>query len=168
MAASIELYLIRHAPAEERGLSWPDDGRRPLSEDGVNRMRKAARGLVRLDVTFDIVLASPLLRARQTADIVARAFETPPPIKLAGSLAPGASYAMFAADLEKHARWTRIALVGHEPGLGHLAAKLVGARRAFEFQKGAVCRIDVGSIPPPSSGTLRWLLTPAMLRAIRA
>jgi phosphohistidine phosphatase len=168
MAALVELYLIRHAPAEERGAAWPDDSRRPLSEDGVERMRKAARGLVRLGATFDIVLASPLLRARQTADIVARAFETPPTIKLAGSLAPGASYAMFAADLEKHARWTRIALVGHEPDLGHLAARLVGARRAFEFKKGAVCRIDVASIPPSGSGALRWFLTPAMLRAVRA
>jgi phosphohistidine phosphatase len=65
MPDSIELYLIRHAIAEERGDKWPDDAKRPLTLEGTARMRKAAKGLVRLGVKFDVVLTSPLVRARQ-------------------------------------------------------------------------------------------------------
>ena len=70
-----EIYLIRHAIAEERSDAWPDDAKRPLTEDGISRMRKAARGAVRMGVSFDVILASPLVRTRQTAEVVAAAFD---------------------------------------------------------------------------------------------
>jgi phosphohistidine phosphatase SixA len=70
-------------------------------------------------------------------------------------------------ELEKHARRARIALVGHKPGMGELAARLMGTRRPLEFKKGAVCRIDLESIPPAGPGTLKWLLTPKILRELR-
>ena len=92
MPGPYELYLIRHGVAEERGDAWPDDAKRPLTEDGIARMRKSARGLARLGVTFDVVLTSPLVRARQTADIVASAFDPRPSIVTIDSLAPGGSY----------------------------------------------------------------------------
>src|ERR1035437_7167281 len=167
MAGPYELYLIRHGLAEDRGEAWPDDTKRPLSEEGMSRLRKEARGLARLGVSLDIVLTSPLARARQTAEIVAAAFDPRPPIASADSLAPGAQYAAVVADLEKHARKTRIALVGHEPNLGDLAAGLVGARHPIQFKKGAVCRIDVAALSPAGPGSLRWFLTPKVMRAIR-
>jgi phosphohistidine phosphatase len=161
------LYIVRHAVAEERGPKWRDDGKRPLTEEGIRRMRRAVKGLVRLGVTLDVVLTSPLVRARQTADIVASAFEAPAPVVSIDSLLPGAPYAALLADLHAHALRTRIALVGHEPGIGRIAARLVGSRRPFAFKKGAVCRIDVQSIPPAGTGALRWFVTPAILRAVR-
>lgn len=167
MAGPFQLYLIRHAIAEERGERWPDDTRRPLSDEGSAQMRRAARGLAALGVTFDVVLASPLVRARQTAEIVAAAFEDAPPIVVADSLAPGGSYADVVADLGKQSGQRRMALVGHEPDIGALAARLAGSRTAFAFKKGAVCRIDVDSMPPAGSGVLRWFVTPAILRSIR-
>lgn len=162
----IELYLIRHAAAEERGPEWPDDARRPLTADGIARMKKAARGLKRLGVRFDVVLSSPLVRARQTADVVAGAFDEKPPLVIISSLAPGGRYADLLSDLQKQVRRTRIALVGHEPDLGRLAARLAGSRRALEFKKGAACRIDLEALPPERSGTLRWFLPPSILRVI--
>jgi phosphohistidine phosphatase len=162
-----ELYLIRHGVAEARGDKWPDDTKRPLTAKGAVRMRKAAKGLVRLGVKLDVVLTSPLVRARQTADIVAGSFDVRPPIVNAESLAPEGTYAGVLADLQRQGRRTRIALVGHEPNIGELAARLAGSRRAFEFKKGAVCRIDVESMPPGGPGTLRWFATPAMLKAIK-
>jgi phosphohistidine phosphatase len=167
MPGPYELYLIRHAIAAERGDAWPDDSKRPLTEDGIARMRKAARGLSRMDVTIDIVLTSPLVRARQTADIVATALDARPSVVNIESLAPGAAYASLVADLEKHARKPRIALVGHEPGIGELAARLIGSRHAIQFKKGAICRIDVDEIPPAGPGDLRWFLTPRILRAVK-
>ena len=81
--------------------------------------------------------------------------------------APEGSFAAVVAELTKHARRTRIALVGHEPNIGELAARLIGSRHAIEFKKGAVCRIDVEALPPSGPGDLRWLLTPKILRAIK-
>jgi len=167
MAAAYQLFLIRHGVAEERGDAWPDDAKRPLSEDGIERFQKSARGLARLDVWIDVVLTSPLVRARQTAEIVASAFDPRPSIITIESLAPGGSYASLVADLEKHGRKTRIALVGHEPAIGELGARLIGSRHSFEFKKGAVCRIDVDEIPPVGPGDLRWFLTPKVMASIK-
>jgi phosphohistidine phosphatase len=167
MAGPYELYLIRHGLAEARGDQWPDDTKRPLTEEGMSRLRKQARALARLEVTIDVLLTSPLVRTRQTAEILAAGLEPRPHIIAVDSLAPDGSYQAVVADLEKQARKTRIALVGHEPSIGELAARLIGARHAIEFRKGAVCRIDVTALPPSGSGALRWFLTPKFMRAIR-
>ncbi len=161
-----ELYLIRHGVAAERGPAWPDDAKRPLTEEGIGRMKKAAKGLKRLDVRLDVVVSSPLVRARQTAEVVAGVFDEMPPLVFTAALAPGGRYSDLLADLQTQVRRTRIALVGHEPDLGRLAARLAGSRRAFEFKKGAVCRIDVDALPPERSSTLRWFLPPSILRRI--
>jgi phosphohistidine phosphatase len=167
MPGPYELYLIRHAVAEERGDKWPDDTKRPLSDEGSRAMRKAARGLAGSGVTFDVMLTSPLVRTRQTAEVVAAAFDPRPPIVAVESLQPDGSYQAVLNDLQKQSRRCRIALVGHEPGIGELAARLVGSRHRFEFKKGATCRIDVETLPPSGPGTLRWFLTPKILRLIR-
>lgn len=167
MPGPYELYLIRHGVAEARGDKWPDDSKRPLSADGMSKMKKAARGLVRLDVALDVVLTSPLIRTRQTADIVAAELDQHPPIVNTEALAPGGDFTAVIAALEKQSRRTRIALVGHEPSIGELAARLIGSRHPIEFKKGAVCRIDVDEIPPNGPGDLRWLITSRMLRGIK-
>jgi phosphohistidine phosphatase len=167
MPGPYELYLVRHGLAEERGAKWPDDAKRPLSADGMSRMKKSARGLDRVDVKFDVILTSPLLRARQTADILSVEMDGHPPVVTIDSLAPGATAAALAADLEKQARKSRIALVGHEPGIGELAARLVGSRHPIEFKKGAIARIDIEQIPPSGPGDLRWMLPPKFMRALK-
>lgn len=167
MRNAYELYLIRHGIAEGRGEAWPDDSKRPLTEEGIARLRKGTRGLALLTPDLDVVLTSPFVRTRQTADIVASAFNPRPPIVAIESLAPDGTPQAVLADLEKQSRRTRIALVGHEPGIGELAARLAGSRHAFEFKKGAVCRIDVDTLPPAGPGTLRWCVTPKMLRCLR-
>jgi phosphohistidine phosphatase len=167
MPGPYEIYLVRHGVAEERGPKWPDDAKRPLSADGMSRMKKSARGLERFEVRLDVILSSPLVRARQTADILSGEMTGHPPIVNVESLSPGASYASLVADLEKQSRKTRIALVGHEPGIGELAARLIGSRHPIEFKKGAICRVDIEQIPPAGPGDLRWLLPPKFLRALK-
>jgi phosphohistidine phosphatase len=167
MPGPYELYLIRHAVAEQRGDAWPDDAKRPLSEDGMARMRKAVRGLARLDVTIDVILTSPLVRARQTAEIVAAGLTSRPSIVNVDALTPAGTFAALVADLEKHARKTSIAMVGHEPNIGEITARLIGSRHPIEFKKGAVCRIDVEQLPPHGPGDLRWFLPPRTLRSIK-
>ena len=167
MPGPYELYLIRHGMAAERGEAWPDDTKRPLTEEGMTRLRKAARGLAALGVSFEVVLTSPLVRTRQTAEIVAGVSDPRPPIVAIDSLTPEGSVQAVLADLEKQSRRKRVALIGHEPGIGEFAAKLAGSRHPFEFKKGAVCRIDVETLPIAGPGTLRWFLTPKILRMIK-
>jgi phosphohistidine phosphatase len=162
----IELYLIRHGVAAERGENYPDDTKRPLTQRGIQRLQREGKALVALDVAFDVILTSPLVRTRQTADTLADAFRARPQIVNADSLAPGGSHSAIIDDLAKHARKKRIAVVGHEPGIGELAARLIGLRRPIEFKKGTVCRIDVKSLPPVGPAQLRWLLTPRILRKL--
>jgi phosphohistidine phosphatase len=167
MPGPYQIYVVRHGLAEERGDAWPDDAKRPLTDEGMARMRKSMRGLSRLGLSLDVVLTSPLVRAKQTAEIVAGGVSPRPSIVTVDSLSPDGGFAAIVADLEKHARKTRIALVGHEPGIGELAARLIGSRHAIEFKKGAVCRIDLETLPPSGPGALRWLLTPRIMRAIK-
>ena len=163
---AFELYLIRHGVAAERGDNYPDDTKRPLTNEGVQKLRKEARALVALDIGFDVILTSPLVRTRQTAEVIAAVFRNQPPIVNMASLAPGSSHNSIIEELSKHHRRHRIALVGHEPGIGELAGRLLGVRRPLEFKKGAVCRIDVAALPPTGPGQLRWFITPRIMRKI--
>lgn len=164
--AMLELYLIRHGVAAERGKEWPDDSKRPLTPEGIARLRKSARGLAAIGVSFDQIVTSPLVRARQTADVFAEDLKNHPPIATSDALAPAGSSASVIQEITRHVRQARVALVGHEPNLGELAAQLIGARTPVEFKKGGICRIDFDMLPPKGGGMLRWFVTPKMLRAL--
>lgn len=164
--ADRRLYLVRHAPAEARGRAWPDDSRRPLTSDGRRRMRRAARGLRTLGVEFDLILTSPFVRARETAVILAGGTSGEPRLVEESWLEPGATPSAVIGGLRAYPRARRVALVGHEPDLGELAAWLVGATSAMTFSKGAVCRFDVTAWPPRPPATLKWFATSRLLRAV--
>lgn len=159
-----ELYLVRHALAAERGDDWPDDTKRPLTANGASRFRDVVSGLVWLGVAVDEILTSPLVRARQTADLLSARLPEHPPIKMVDELAPGHDVAQVIAELAKRVKRRRVAIVGHEPDLGELAAALVGAQRALPFRKGGVCRIDVSGLGSTRAGALIWFLPPKILR----
>jgi phosphohistidine phosphatase len=164
--AVLELYLIRHGIAAERGDDYPDDSKRPLTNEGIASLRKEVRALEALGISFDHIITSPLVRTKQTAEIFAQHLPSAPSLSTSDSLAPAGSPAGVIQDVVKHARKGRVALVGHEPNLGELAARLIGARTPIEFKKGGICRIDFEVLPPKGTGQLRWLVTPKMLRKI--
>jgi phosphohistidine phosphatase len=166
--AMLQLYLIRHGVAAERGKEWPDDSKRPLTPDGIARLRKSARGLDAIGVSFDQIVTSPLVRTRQTAEVLSEELKGKPPIVSADALAPAGSAAAVMQELARHVRHARVALVGHEPNLGELAAQFIGARAPLEFKKGGMCRIDFDVLPPKGSGALRWFLPPKVLRKLGA
>ena len=164
--AVLELYLIRHGIAAERGEEYPDDSKRPLTSSGMSKLRDEAKGLNELGVTFDLIITSPLVRTKQTAEIVAGTLKDKPQVITSDSLAPAGTPAGVVQELGKHARQARIALVGHEPNLGELAARLIGAKSPIEFKKGAICRIDFEVLPPKGTGQLRWFIPPRILRKL--
>lgn len=163
---AFQLYLIRHGVAAERGDEYPDDSKRPLTANGMSRLRKEARALDALGVAFDLIVTSPLLRTRQTADVIAEALKSKPSVVSSDALAPAGTPGAVMQELAKLAKKNSVALVGHEPNLGELAARLIGARRPLEFRKGGICRIDFESTPPKGIGHLRWFVGPRMLRKL--
>lgn len=169
-ATALELYLVRHAVAAERGPEYPEDATRPLTPEGIERFRKAVAGLRAIDVSLDLVLTSPFVRARETAELLCAGLKPKPKLTPVDALAPGGRPAHITAAVAQHTaagrRWSRVALVGHEPDLGELAARLLGARGSIAFKKGAVCRIDVDHAMPGGPGTLRWFLTPSVMRGL--
>jgi phosphohistidine phosphatase len=165
--ATLELYLIRHGIAAERGDAYPDDSKRPLTNQGINRLRKEAKALDDLGIAFDQIVASPLVRTRQSAEVLSESMKSKPPVATNDSLVPAGTPAGVIQELAKFVKkGSRIALVGHEPNLGELAARLIGARAPLEFKKGAVCRIDFEVLPPKGIGHLQWFLQPRMLRKL--
>jgi len=164
--STLELYLIRHGVAAERGEEYPDDSKRPLTSEGISRLRREAKAMNALDVTFDLILSSPLVRAKQTADIFAEDMKDTPPVTTTDALTPAGGPAAVIQELAKHMRKARIALVGHEPNMGELAAHLIGSKVPLPFKKGAICRIEFSVFPPKGKGQIVWFLPPRVLRKL--
>ena len=163
----MDVYLVRHAIAELRDATrWPDDSLRPLSADGVERFRRAARGLRRIVPTVDVVLASPYVRAWQTAELLRDDAGWPAPQRsfaLAGDRPPAAPL----DALRLHADRASVALVGHEPNLSWLASLLLAGDEgavSLELKKGAVVLLTVDAPFAPGTAVLRWSVSPRILR----
>jgi phosphohistidine phosphatase len=165
----MELLIVRHAIAFDRDAHrWPDDDERPLTARGLARARKAALGLKGISGRPTRVLASPLLRARQTAAILTQVAGWPRAIQC-HQLMPGVAPAGLLALISR-SRDERLALVGHEPGLGHLvSACLPGAPRtaAFSFRKMGAALLEFQGAPRAGRGELVWFLPPRVLRCVR-
>ena len=159
------LLIIRHAAAVPSGTPGIADDDRPLTPKGEAKFRLAANGLARITDRPDVLLTSPLPRARATADIAARAFKRLEP-RVEPALAHGGVEAILAA-LGHQPREATVAIVGHEPVLGALLARLLGAQEGeqFSFKKGGAALVD---LPEGPSGAARliWLLKPKILRAL--
>jgi phosphohistidine phosphatase len=164
----MDLYLVRHAIAEERdAVRWLDDADRPLSAKGVDRFERAARGLSTLVPSVDLVLASPFARAWHTAEILAKEAGWPPPVRteeLRSERTAGDAFAAIRAAAGAGA----IAAVGHEPNLSELAslAMLGTIALPVELKKGAVIAVTFEREVEPGRAYLRWLLPPKALRSL--
>jgi phosphohistidine phosphatase len=162
----MKVYLVRHAIAEARGPVWPDDNERPLTTRGITKMREIALRLADRGVQVGEIWTSPLVRARQTADVLAPLWTTARQVEIVNELAPGHAAARAGKvliDRSGSATAAAVALVGHEPDLGLLTAWLIGARSPLPFKKGGVARVDFDADISAGSGTLAWLVTPKLV-----
>jgi phosphohistidine phosphatase len=156
-----ELLLLRHGIAEERGPDKPD-AERALTAAGRLRTEAVLAQLVRLELGCTALVSSPLRRARQTAELACAA-GLAPALQLAGGLAPGGDPWPLLAGL---AAGQRLALVGHEPDLGLLAAALIGAGPGtVALKKAGVALMQLEEAPALSRprGRLRLLMGPRQL-----
>jgi phosphohistidine phosphatase len=165
----MDLLIVRHAIAFDRDRHrWHEDAARPLSPAGIRRARKAAAGLKKLSPRPQRLLTSPLVRARQTAQILTEVAGWPAPEE-APELSPGEP-ALAILDLLAKDRSRLTAVVGHQPGLGQLLAACLlgdGNPLPIEMKKNAVACVSFDGKPRAGHAALKWLATPRMLRALR-
>jgi phosphohistidine phosphatase len=163
----MDLYLLRHAIAVDRDSLWTGrDADRLLTKKGAKEMRRIARAMKDQGWSFDLILSSPFLRARETADIVADVFRQYERLMVSPHLKPGGSPEALVKEITgKYGNLKSVLLVGHEPYLSSLIATLVSGRNgvSLTMKKGGLCKVSTDSLRYGRCATLKWLLGPSQL-----
>jgi phosphohistidine phosphatase len=161
----MKIFLLRHADALDVAAS---DEERPLSPQGIKDMEKAAPAIAALTAPLELALASPLSRARETAQIALDAMANPPEIETVDFLSPSTPTELVIDRLNRYRGHDSIMMVGHEPLLSALGSLLLGSKQTvIEIKKGTLGCIEIGGLPIKSPGFLRWLVTSKQLRAMK-
>jgi len=156
----MQLYVVRHGIAVESGEGIPDDWR-PLTDKGRRRFQKMARAFAKLGRRLDLILTSPLVRAVQTAEILAGATDHGEVAVLAELDPKFDVKAVQKAIATRAEKVEAVAIVGHEPQLSSLLAALSKVSPAdLDLEKGAIVRIDVSTLTDGASADPRWWLKP--------
>ncbi|MGC1380314.1 MAG: phosphohistidine phosphatase SixA [Candidatus Baltobacteraceae bacterium] len=159
----MKCYFLRHGlaaePAEWRG----DDFDRPLTREGRERMEREAKAIADLALGLDVIVTSPLARARQTAEIVAQRLKMGARLIEDKRLGNGLGVDRLGALLAEHAGAESLMLVGHEPSMSATIGRLAGGA-GIELKKGALACVELAD-PSSRTGTLLWLLPPKVLSA---
>lgn len=165
----MELILVRHAKAEARDAnSWPDDDQRPLTAEGRAEQRAAARAMKMMGIKFDFLLTSPLLRARETADLLGKGYRWSEAPQVAEELGHGYDVAAIVKLLAKFPPGSSVAMVGHEPDLSDLTGALTtkDGRLNIAVKKSGVVGIEFDGPAEAGKGTLLFHLKPGHLRKL--
>lgn len=153
----MDIYLLRHGIAEDHATS---DARRELTEEGRQKLRDVMRVLKKAGVKPSLILSSPYVRARSTAEIAAEVLGCPEPIVQTGELVPEGDPAAVWSEIRSHRSERSLMLVGHQPLFGALSGYLLGSPDLYvDFKKGAVCAVEVAGFGPQPKGILKWMLT---------
>jgi len=167
----MNLYLLRHGIAVDRDpQSFPDDSRRPLTLKGEDRVKLIGEAMKALELSFDHILASPYLRASQTAELIVAVLGLKKVLEYRDELTPeGDPKALVRHVTKLEPAAEDVLLVGHEPWLSQFMSQLIsgGATASIDLKKGGLGKLE---IEPPirhsQCATLSWLLTPKQLAAM--
>ncbi len=158
----LDLFFLRHGQAVDIGAPGAStDRKRYLSERGIAIMERAVKGMKRIRGTFDLIVTSPYPRARQTADLVAKAYGLANRLVERPDLAPGADLAIVCEAVEPLEGQGRVLVVGHNPDLEEMVAQCLGMNFAadIKIKKGGLAIVRFEGPPIEGQGELRALLT---------
>ena len=158
---SLKLFFLRHGQAGNRHEWKGDDSQRPLTVEGKKRMEREAAGIRTLGLRLDLIVSSPLVRAYQTADIVARGQGEAVRLVSDDRVGPGFGPTHLAAIVGEHKRAQGVMLVGHEPDFSETISQVTGGSRLV-MKKGALACVELDD-PTSRQGRLVWLLPPKLL-----
>jgi|SRR5579863_1909588 phosphohistidine phosphatase len=157
-------YFLRHGIAVDPQAWHGSDDQRPLTPDGEKRMEREARAMADLDLDVDTIVTSPLLRARQTAEIVADRLHVRDGIVEDARVAHAFSAESVVAMLRERGGAGSVMFVGHEPSMSATVGRLVGDAR-IELKKGALAGVELDD-RSTARGTLICLIPPKILAAL--
>lgn len=167
----MDLYILRHGLAGVRSAAFPGgDSLRPLTVEGAEKMRRAARGMKAMELSFDLILSSPYTRAKQTAEIVANIFGLEKKLEFSPALAADGNPKDLVEELRRRqGKRKRVVLVGHEPYLGRLISLLVSGSTSLPItlKKGGLCKLSIDTMRYGRCANLEWLLTPRQMRRMK-
>jgi phosphohistidine phosphatase len=163
----MNLYILRHGIAVEHGApGYAKDADRPLTPEGERKLGEIAKAMLALDLAFDLILSSPYTRARQTAEIIAGAFNARKKLEFSNSLACGGDNKELVDYLKRRQPPPEnVLLVGHEPYLSGLVSLLVAGTGncCVVLKKGGLCKLSTESLKYGRCAALAWLLTPKQM-----
>ena len=160
----MNLYLLRHADAEP-AAGPGGDRERPLSAKGEAQSQRVGKALKALEIDFHAILTSPLLRARQTAEIVARSLRATARLRVCEALASGGATRQLIAELKRLGEQENILMVGHEPDMSRLISLLLAGEPPVdvEMKKAGLCYLELRQPIGGRCATLKWLVPPKLL-----
>lgn len=165
----MDIYIVRHGKAlDHADQRVTSDEMRWLIDEGRAEVETMAALLARLGVTPDLVLTSPLVRARQTAEIIAERLGAPAPT-ICDELAPGGSPAGVLAEIASHGKPKTVVAAGHMPGVAWLLGHLLHQDQncGIGFKTGAIARIGLPDADlAPGTGRLRWMIPPTVAQRL--
>jgi phosphohistidine phosphatase len=166
----MQLIFIRHAIAEDQkefALTGRPDAQRPLTDDGIEKMKRGVKGLREVVPEINLIATSPYVRAVETAKIVGSAYKDPKTV-IIHELVPTESGEKFAAWAREVKGVPVVAVVGHEPHLSEVASWLLTGqpRSVIDFKKGAALAMEFEGMPAAGTGVLLWALTPRHMRRL--
>jgi phosphohistidine phosphatase len=159
----MNLFLLRHGIAAEPGEM--SDSERPLTREGRLKLSEVARGLRSLDVSFDMILSSPYVRARDTARLIAKSLNCRE-LLLEPGLIPGGNPRQIIDRVNaRKPRPENVLLVGHEPDLSGLISLLAAGSSGIQvtMKKAGLCKLSLETLKHGRCARLEWLLTPKQL-----
>ena len=163
----MKLYILRHGEAAEHGdPKFANDADRPLTAKGIQRTKLLAYTLRQMEISFDMIFSSSLVRARETAEIVERGLRLHGRLEITDHLAPSGDVEKLVAQLNGlRPAPESLLLVGHEPYLGSLISLLCtgGPNLSLTLKKGGLCRMDAEQLRCGRCASLEWLLPPRLL-----
>jgi phosphohistidine phosphatase len=163
----MNLYLLRHGIAADIGEAGiTQDSQRPLTAEGIAKLKRGAAAMRALELKFDVILSSPFVRARETAELVAGALHAQDRLKLEPGLACGGEMREVIRRLATRKPAPDSALlVGHEPDLSRLISLLVSGDAGFPvtMRKGGFCKLSATPLLYGRCATLELLLTPKQM-----
>jgi phosphohistidine phosphatase len=163
----MKLYILRHGEAAEHGdPKFPNDADRPLTAKGIQRTKLLAYTLRQMETGFDVIFSSPLVRARETAEIVERGLRLHGRLEFTDHLAPSGDVEKLVAQLNGlRPAPESLLLVGHEPYLSSLISLLCtgGPNLSLTLKKGGLCRMEAEHLRCARCASLEWLLPPRLL-----
>jgi phosphohistidine phosphatase len=162
----MKIYLIRHSNAVEPGTpGYEDDSLRPLTEKGRDKMKDIASAFKKMDLKPNLIVSSPYVRARETAEILAKVLKYKQELIFSDTLVPTGNADEIIGEINEKYTVDELVLVGHEPCISALIGTLTVGNPdlAINIKNGGICCLSADDLHTDRKAVLEWLLTPKIL-----